>query len=296
MNPFRFFGFILFFVIQIISLFSGGRSRRYGRIYSGMSYLNINGLNGMPYETYSNTGLGAIIRCNVRRRRALKICSNFCKKTRYVITLKNQNITLIFDTKNKTLCCFDNNRKDRSATVVWAEQLDYIPQEKDNIFEQTFDNICLSFSKKANYEGILQVFKDNFDEIHETGNAPAKIKPIEPEDEPLKLHVDKMVDINTATAEQLSTLPGINIVLAKRIVKYRDLKGEITSKEELFNEFNIKEHFQKELVKLIIFSRHEKLIKSYDRINKNILSESAQQKKNKNNNDKNDGGERIIDF
>jgi competence ComEA-like helix-hairpin-helix protein len=41
------------------------------------------------------------------------------------------------------------------------------------------------------------------------------------------------IDINTAEANELATLPGIGGVLAERIVEYRERRGRIASVEEL---------------------------------------------------------------
>ncbi len=46
---------------------------------------------------------------------------------------------------------------------------------------------------------------------------------------------DGLLDINTASAPELATLPGIGEVLAKRIVDYREENGAFRVKEELLN-------------------------------------------------------------
>jgi competence protein ComEA len=45
--------------------------------------------------------------------------------------------------------------------------------------------------------------------------------------------VQKLVNINTATAEELETLPGIGPVCAQRIVDYRQEQGRFSSIEQL---------------------------------------------------------------
>lgn len=52
---------------------------------------------------------------------------------------------------------------------------------------------------------------------------------------------DGMVNINTASAQELQTLPGIGEVRAVAIIDYRNKNGEFTSIEELKNVSGIKE-------------------------------------------------------
>lgn len=49
-----------------------------------------------------------------------------------------------------------------------------------------------------------------------------------------------IVDINNASAEEISTLPEINIVLAKKIVQYRDEGFEFNSLDQLSEKMNLK--------------------------------------------------------
>lgn len=52
---------------------------------------------------------------------------------------------------------------------------------------------------------------------------------------------DTMVNINTATAEQLKSLPGIGDSRAQSIIAYRDAKGGFQTKEEIMQVDGIKE-------------------------------------------------------
>lgn len=46
---------------------------------------------------------------------------------------------------------------------------------------------------------------------------------------------DGKIDINTATVQQLTSLPGIGEVLAQRIIDYREEHGDFQSVDELLN-------------------------------------------------------------
>ena len=59
----------------------------------------------------------------------------------------------------------------------------------------------------------------------ETTAAPVRSLPRE----------DGRIHLNTATAEELKTLPGVGDVLARRILDYRDQNGPFRSPEELMN-------------------------------------------------------------
>lgn len=60
--------------------------------------------------------------------------------------------------------------------------------------------------------------------------APAEIQP-----ENTAPTEPKIIDLNTATSEQLQTLPGIGPVLAERILVYRQEIGTFTSVGQLMN-------------------------------------------------------------
>ena len=59
------------------------------------------------------------------------------------------------------------------------------------------------------------------------------------------------ININTATASEISVLPGINIAIAKRVVEYRDLNGGFKSIDEFLQVAEVKEHFIPKIKEMI---------------------------------------------
>lgn len=53
-----------------------------------------------------------------------------------------------------------------------------------------------------------------------------------------------LLDLNSATTEEISQLPGVNIIGAKKAVSYRNQKGKFDNIEEFFNVVGVKDHFK----------------------------------------------------
>lgn len=81
------------------------------------------------------------------------------------------------------------------------------------------------------------------------------------------------INVNTATASELSILPGINIVMAKKIVEFRDTTRMFESVDDFITNSGVKSHFESKIRSMIV----------------------AEQPSVKKSNDDNDAG-RIVDI
>lgn len=63
----------------------------------------------------------------------------------------------------------------------------------------------------------------------------------------------KQIDVNNATASEIAILPGINIVMAKKIVEYRDTNGLFKNADDFLRIANVKEHFFPKIKPMIKF-------------------------------------------
>ena len=59
------------------------------------------------------------------------------------------------------------------------------------------------------------------------------------------------IDVNLANAETISSLPGINIIMAKKIVEYRDIHGFFSKKEDFIKISEVKEIFKDKISEMI---------------------------------------------
>lgn len=247
---------IIYFIFIFLSIFFGD-ARRYRR-----TYWRRNDFNKVLYD---------FIKTRIRRALALRSCSRFLTKYKNIYTLQNKKVTFIYNEKNMEISCCERGSKHRKTTVSLQDQQDIIDTDiLKSTFRQVFDEICSAFDENANYDGIKEYLNSNFYVVNSTDKtdsvlAPAKMTQYV--DEYIELrdnHYEKQykkpkekIDINKASEEELAKLPGINIILAKKIVQYRNLNSGFTSVDEFYSKMKIKPHFQEQLKTLISISDFE---------------------------------------
>lgn len=59
------------------------------------------------------------------------------------------------------------------------------------------------------------------------------------------------INVNFADIQTISELPGINIIMAKKIVEYRNINGFFKSKDEFLDTAGVKKHFRDQISKII---------------------------------------------
>lgn len=128
---------------------------------------------------------------------------------------------------------------------------------KSNVhsYEYLWDMFCLNFDVRTSYEELLEMAKRFDTEIYELSqnvvskdinqytNSENKVKNF--------VEVKEKVDINNASEIELTSLPGISIVLAKKIIKKREANGGFNTVDDLFLFLNMKPHMEKQLRDLI---------------------------------------------
>ncbi len=67
------------------------------------------------------------------------------------------------------------------------------------------------------------------------------------------------IDINNDGADEIAILPGINIVMAKKIVEYRAANGLFKNADDFIKIANVKEHFIQKIKSMIIVGKPKKI-------------------------------------
>ncbi len=104
----------------------------------------------------------------------------------------------------------------------------------------------LNLGKSVTDEMVITVFTEEEAETYENEKLP-----ITEENKNTPSETKGLINLNTATLEELTTLPGIGEAKAKLIIKYRETCGDILNKEELKNIKGIGEAIYAKLEKYI---------------------------------------------
>lgn len=198
--------------------------------------------NSNYYKGTGRTGLSDFIRLTFRRRNAIKQSKKFFSKEKEFYKLKNDYVSLIYNSKKKIIKCIDKSIKKRITTLDWYKQTSDELNCIDNVFEEMFDNICALFNERSTYDGINTILKGQFfvNEIDNEGendvenvNIPSKTV--------------ELININSATEKELTDLPGLSIIHAKNIIRYRTEHNGFKTLEEFYDAIKINSHFQNQL-------------------------------------------------
>lgn len=229
--------FIFFILIFLLAIFSIGEEINFRLDAS-------DGYNRNKYIDF--------LRLYLRRRSAFKACKSYLTKEKGYYKLRNKNLILIYDYKHKIIKCYENRNKKRITTLDWYKQYSMETFCADNLFEETFDNICFSFNENSTYDRVAAAMQYYFKTEQIETQKGTKI-----EAQKTPYLSDESLDINQATEEEITDLPGINVILAKKIIEYRDLHSGFKTVDELYKEMKIKPHFQKQLNNLICVKEYE---------------------------------------
>lgn len=169
----------------------------------------------------------------------------FSKATRDKYYLYNKNVIIIYCNKTDTFTIYNPKEPD---IKIWISECRLY-----NLFYfiDLFDELLYSFSYNTTYEAIIRFFEEN-DVAYKTYKRSKTVKNANTN---VIINTDtnknKDIDINFASEKEIAALPGVNIITAKKVIKYRDLKGGFKNKDEFIKQLKVKEHFVEKIRDMI---------------------------------------------
>lgn len=175
-----------------------------------------------------------------RRQAALKEARIFLSPYKDIwrdLKLSNRYCSLYLKNDGVSISAAEKNFPYRKFNVVSSHVHEYT---------DLWDMFCKNFSQLKTYDGLLADCKLYKLSIYEYSDAK-NIEQIKDDSKTLSQQSQEKLDINNCSEVELTELPGISIVVAKKIVKKRLELGGFKSIEEFFLFVNLKQHLKKQI-------------------------------------------------
>lgn len=132
---------------------------------------------------------------------------------------------------------------------------------------EVWNLFCINFGHNKTYDGLVEDCR-RFKLVIEEKVIEVPVKNIIPQ-KAETMHPKGLVDINNASESDLTALPGISVIMAKKVIKKREEIGGFKSVDEFFLYLNIKPHMQTQLTKLVCIKemKRGKSIEEYNERN-----------------------------
>ena len=219
--------------------------------------------NGYSMEQYTNSSPVTNFVRTIKRNMYFSKNKNISKNTPDQYRFFNTNVILIYEKREKKIKCIElkGNLRKLSDTGLYNSTI-FNPID-------IYDDLIKTFDYKTTFSDIEHYFdQNNIDYIIKTNkrkNDAGKIKK-----QALQLNTRK-IDINQANESELASLPGINIIYAKKIIQKRDLKGGFKTTDDFISILKLKEHFLEQIKELIVISDYNTNKNSNANINERTI-------------------------
>ena len=279
--PFKIAGGILLIILAGISLKLFIKKAK-------REYLILNGIKSVPKELVFNNNTLTNNHCIVRyfQNKKIIVMDNPTSKERttlraFVVDMTNHEnvpacwnaICSVYDeyTYLDTLLSFIDkssgrlnimflNREESKFAVEGMEEFLPKPEIKTPPLSKVQNKKLVQKTEENTQKGQIIV---DFNELQQQNiKTPVKNNDSQNVVNMQDLSDSDKIDVNLANAQTISELPGINIVIAKKIVEYRNLNGFFKNKEDFINISEVKEHFKAKILSMITVEKSSAVVLS----------------------------------
>ena len=255
---------VIFFIIIFIIIISSWSSSARNSLRNTFSYREYDD-SWRRWGSYNNNTSTITNRQKIEEREnALKVASPFLKPFKDLMgehTLANENckVNLIIekDGSRKIICIskliVNNRRKILTATVnpdiatAYSYPLNYVVDNLWNI-------LCLNFSYSTVYENVYSALNAGMLNVKESqitvDSKGTETQKVYDSVSNTQIRSNNLLNINAATEAELSSLPGVNIVVAKKTMKYIEKNGGFKTVDEFIQKMKIKDIFADQIKKV----------------------------------------------
>lgn len=205
----------------------------------------------------------------MRRRDALRKAKSFISPYGSIfgkLVVSNKYCKVIFtQEKNfyKFFCMSKEYNSKKELPFFEAHSI-----EKNIWIEEFFNSLCYNFSYNTKLENLRNIFKSEQFKVDDTNydvSKPQQAQMLggqttEQSGNNAIGEILEQININSATEAELTALPGINIIMAKKIIKQRDYKGDFKTVNDFMAFIKLKPHFEQKLRQMVTVKPIEKNI------------------------------------
>ena len=167
------------------------------------------------------------------------------------LRLSNKYCSITLGHDGVTIKCIEKVKPYRRFQIT--ETFIHTPQELWNLF-------CIYFSHNKSYDGVMEdCYRYHASTIETVGktedvkmsNVEIKNKPQESQKNKINLTSTEKLDVNNCSEIELTELPGISIVIAKKAIRRREEIGGFKSVDEFLSFIKLKPHMESQLRELV---------------------------------------------
>ena len=276
-----FFSIVVFAIITSVWVQAGASARKSG------------GTENLWAPARSNKKFVPLNQREVNRQFALQKAKPFLKKYtefmgEHCLANENCKVNLIIEGKNKKIVCISKKatREGKIKILTANVNIDFEDMYNytlDYVVDSIWDTLCTNFSAITVYENIYEALTVALLEVQES-ELPmpkgTKTQKVYDSVSNTQIRTNNLLNINTATEAELLALPGVNIVIAKKAIKYIERTGGFKSVNEFIEKMKVKDIFVDQIKNLACVNLDD------------TTEESSSQKTNE---QQNTGGLDIID-